>query len=69
MADLGLENGGFSVEWARLRAREFLKTTPTSGQNLVYFALNFLFACQLTTALQVVNEGQPLVMLCKLNSS
>ena len=32
VADLGLEIGGFSVEWARLRGREFLKTTPTSGQ-------------------------------------
>ena len=39
VADLGLENGGFSVEWARLRAHEFLKTTPTSGQNLVYFLI------------------------------
>ena len=33
MADLGLENGG--SQW---NEREFLKTTPTSGQNLVYFA-------------------------------
>ena len=40
VADLGLEKGGFSVEWARLRAREFLKTTPTFGQNLAYSALN-----------------------------
>ena len=45
VADLGLENGEFSVEWERLRGHEFLETTPTSGQNLVCFALNFLFAC------------------------